>query len=150
MSTDEYPSPFTPCSPTATSALRCLPPALQPTELQQTIAHHPQWDIIPVPKCRDNIIRRGQDVDINDVELCLDLIGTEERRQRAEKNHDPAGCIVWGDPWDIKSWEVTEGFVRKYPWLFVGTADIEASTNAHREKRNEEPLRFAELGAAGV
>ena len=145
MVTDDYPSPFTPLSPTASSALRGLPPALQPTPLQLAVAHHPQWDIVPDPVIRNNLLRNGEP-SINDVELCMDLIGSEERRRRYEKSNEPAGCIVWGDPWTVDAWEVTEAFVRNYPWLFNGADCIKKSTNAWRESRDEPPLDFVELG----
>ena len=145
MVTDEYPSPFTPLSPTASSALLSLPPSLQPTSLQSSIAHHPQWDIVPDPAIRDNLLRKGEP-NIDDVELCMDLIGSEARRSRHEASNEPAGCLVWGDPWSTDSWEVTEGFVKKYPWLFVGARHIEQSTNSWRMKRDEPLLRFSELG----
>ena len=145
MVTDEYPSPFTPLSPTASSAIRSLPPCLQPTELQRSIAHHPQWDIVPDPAIRDNLLRKGEP-NIDDVELCMDLIGSEARRQRAQTSTEAAGCMVWGDPWAAESWEVTEAFVKKYPWLFEGASYIKQSTNAWRVKRDEPPLRFEELG----
>ena len=145
MATEDYPSPFTPCSPTASSALARLPPSLQPTKLQQTVAHHAQWDLIPDPISRDNILRRGQD-EIDDVDLCLDLIGTESRRRKqASKRSDP-GCIVWGDPWVGTNWEVTETFVRSYPWMFINAFMLECSTNAWRRSRDDEPLHFASLG----
>ena len=147
MSSDDYESPFAPYSATSTLALRILPPALQPTKLQRTIAHHPQWDLIPNPRVRDNILRYEQQAEIDDVDLCLDLIGTESRRQKYHRQGSShAGCIVWGDPWDVASWEVTEAFVRKYPWMHVGTSDLEASTNKHRVKRGEYPISWDELG----
>ena len=145
MATDDYPSPFTPCSSTATSSLVHLPPTLRPTKLQQTVAHHAQWDLIPDPVSRDNILLRGQD-EISDVDLCLDLIGTESRRRKqASKTSDP-GCMVWGDPWVGRNWEVTETFVRSYPWMFVDAFTLEYSTNEWRRSRDEEPLHFASLG----
>ena len=145
MNRNEYQSPFTPFSPTASSALRSLPPCLQPTALQRSVPHHPQWDIVPDPIIRDNLLRNGEPA-INDVELCMDLIGSEERRQRCRNSSEPAGCIVWGDPWQAASWEMTEAFVKKYTWLFTGARHIEVSTNAWRSKRDEPPLRFVELG----
>jgi hypothetical protein len=85
-------------------------------------------------------------MDLDDTEMCMDLIGTEERRARAGNKSEAAGCIVWGDPWDVRSWEVTEHFVKKYAWLFEGADELELSTNMHRAKREEEPLSFFELG----
>lgn len=145
MVTDDYPSPFTPLSPTASSSLSRLPPSLQPTALQKSTAHHAQWDVVPDPSIRDNLLRRGEP-DVDDVELCMDMIGSESRRKRAESSAEPAGCIIWGDPWDASSWEVTEAFVRRYTWLFYKSKSSEDATNYWRAKRDEPPLAFADLG----
>jgi len=48
-----------------------LPPTMQPTYLQKTIAHHPEIDIFPFPVYRDNIILAGKEID--DVTLCMDV-----------------------------------------------------------------------------
>lgn len=145
MATDDYPSPFTPGSPTASSALRNLPPTLQPTKLQLTVPHHPQWDIVPDSVTRENILRRGQE-DVNDAQLCLDLIGTESRRKRYRDSSAGSGCRVWGEPGRLDNWEIDADMVRASPWMFVGGKDIEASTNRWRVARGEEPLDFAALG----
>jgi hypothetical protein len=145
MVTDDYPSPFTPMSPTATSSIRLLPPSMQPTFLQQTIAHHAQWDIVPDPTIRDNLLRQGEPR-IDDVELCMDMIGSESRRKRHQSSNEPAGCMVWGDPWVARNWEVTENLVMRYPWLFWKARSAETYTNYWRTRRDEEPLDFEKLG----
>lgn len=142
MYTDDYPSPFLPLSPTASSHIRKLPPCLQPTELQKTVAHHPQWDIFPDPEIRDNILRYGEH-NIDDVELCLDMVGDGNYDNLGElATQDKNGLIVWGEPWDMGSWEVTETFARKWPFLIRGALNSQRTSNEWRVKRGEEPLDF--------
>ncbi|OAL40060.1 hypothetical protein AYO20_00478 [Fonsecaea nubica] len=142
MYLDDYPSPFLPLSQSATSNIRHLPPSLQPTELQKTIAHHPMWDIFPDPQIRDNILRYGEE-NIDDLQLCLDMVGDGNytglgNLDTQQKN----GLIVWAEPWDSTGWEVTESFARKWPWLLKGAINVQLSTNRWRTSRGEEPLDF--------
>lgn len=65
----------------------------------------------------------------DDCELCTDMM-------------DPAngdiGLLVWGDPWLLGSWEVSELFVRKvrkWSWVIRGCQDILVSSNYWRAKR---------------
>lgn len=139
MVTNEYPSPFLPMSPTASSAIATLPPNLKPTRLQKTVAHHPQWDIFPDPHIRDNILNYGEER-IDDVELCFDMVGSQSRLQR--QSSDEAGAYIWGEPWSIDSWEVTDTFVRKYHWMFKGGVGFAASTNRWRRQRGEPEIDF--------
>jgi hypothetical protein len=142
MTTDEYPSPFLPMSPSASSAIVILPPNLMPTSLQKTMAHHPQWDIFPDPQVRDNALNYGEE-NINDLELCLDMVGSQSRLQK--QSSDEAGVHVWGEPWDIDSWEVTETFLRKYYWLFKGSQGFQKSTNRWRRERGVAQINFERI-----
>ncbi|ETN37946.1 uncharacterized protein HMPREF1541_07569 [Cyphellophora europaea CBS 101466] len=142
MNRDDYPSPFLPMSPSASSAIAALPPEMMPTRVQKTVAHHPQWDIFPDPQVRDNIITYPQEL-IDDTELCLEMVGSQSRLR--SESSDEAGCYVWGEPWQIDSWEVTERFVRKYYWLFAGSTGFERSTNRWRRQRGVPELDFAKL-----
>ncbi|KAK5560072.1 hypothetical protein LTR46_001822 [Exophiala xenobiotica] len=145
MYTDEYPSPFLPLSPTASSNIRHLPPGLQPTDLQKTISHHPQWDIFPDPVVRDNILRYG-DENINDYEFCLDLVGDGQYDGLGECfTQEKNGLIIWGEPWDMDGWEVTEAFARKYPFFLKGAHCFQERSNRWRIKRGEEPLDFERI-----
>lgn len=144
MTTDEYPSPFLPMSPSASSAIASLPPQLMPTRLQKTMAHHPQWDIFPCPRLRDNALNYGEDR-IDDLELCLDMVGSQSRLQGGSS--DEAGVYIWGEPWQIDSWEVTESLLRKYHWLFKGSKGIEKSTNRWRRERGVAEVDFDEVVA---
>ncbi|KAL5326528.1 hypothetical protein ACEPPN_004214 [Leptodophora sp. 'Broadleaf-Isolate-01'] len=108
-----------------------LPTALQPTELQNAIPHHPWIDLLPLPTMRDNIFRRGFD-SFDEEELC-----------HAMRGHAPTnnpGLLVWRDPWDSTSWEVTEEFIGSWGWVVEGCADLLRSTNIWRARRGEKPL----------
>jgi len=142
MYTDDYPSPFLPLSSSASSSIRDLPPTLQPTELQKTMAHHPMWDIFPDPEIRDNILRYGEE-NIDDMQMCLDMVG--DGSYTGMENLDTQqtnGLIVWGEPWDPYGWEMTECFARKWPFLLRGAITVQNSTNRWRMQRGEEPLDF--------
>ncbi|TVY26012.1 hypothetical protein LHYA1_G005486 [Lachnellula hyalina] len=126
-----------------------LPPSLRPTEMQLTVPHHPEIDIFPFPRIRDNMIA-AIDV-LDDMELCQDIaFGVDDRSGErrgvdqgdcAEIDHSRrTGLIVWGDPWLQSSWEVDQEFAKKYKGLFEGCEELIRSTNFWREKRGESPL----------
>ncbi len=148
MYTDDYPSPFLPLSPTATSRIRRLPPSLEPTELQRTMAHHPQWDIFPYAELRDNILQYGE-ANIDDLELCIDMVGdgchNDDDQCGKLRVQEQNGLIVWGEPWDDDGWEVTETFARKWHFLIRGAHKLQRSTNHWRLARDEEPLDFEKI-----
>lgn len=137
---DVYPSPFLPLSPTASSAITRLPEALQPTELQKTVDHHAYIDIVPCPVLRDNALKQGWNDD-DECELCLDSIGLAIDEDGDDGGR--TGVAVWGDPWLVQSWEVSEYLVKKYPSLFRGCYELERATNLRREDRGWKLLQFA-------
>ncbi len=142
MYSDDYPSPFLPLSPSSSSSIRNLPPTLEPTELQKTVAHHPMWDIFPDPEIRDNILRHGED-NIDDLQLCLDMVGDGQYvGLEDQETQQTNGLIVWGEPWDPDGWEMTECFARKWPFLIKGATSVQNSTNKWRMSRGETPLDF--------
>ena len=51
------------------------------------------------------------------------------------------GLIIWGEPHDTSSWEVTPGFLAKWPWAMEGCDDLIESSNRWRLMRGEEPMR---------
>lgn len=112
-----------------------LPRALRGTKLQMEVPHHPWIDIIPVPRMRDNLIRAGGTFD--DMELCGDLVGFFSG-SRMEK-----GMIIWGEPWDIGAWEVTEQFLQRWGWAIRGCHELFESTNRWRAAREEDPIDFS-------
>ncbi|PYI00279.1 hypothetical protein BO78DRAFT_439101, partial [Aspergillus sclerotiicarbonarius CBS 121057] len=117
-----------------------LPPALQPTLIQQTVPHHPWLDLIPIPKMRDNLILAESVMD--DIQLCHDMCGHERSRAGHDRNSGmgETGVIVWKDPWDPEGWEVTETFVRLWGWAVQDCWELFRSTNAWRKQRGERPL----------
>ncbi|TVY40092.1 hypothetical protein LSUB1_G003669 [Lachnellula subtilissima] len=154
-----------------------IPQSLQPSNVQMNIAHSSWLNMFPHAVLRDNLIRHERDFDHGD--LCNDLFGelftnrssycssldtspsTPESSTGAsdpwEELEDSVtssrrGFIVWGDSWDTENWEITPGFMRKWPWVLEGCEDLIASTNRWRAKRYEEPLAYpfsTKLPAAG-
>ncbi|KAH8651962.1 hypothetical protein BGZ60DRAFT_569125 [Tricladium varicosporioides] len=112
-----------------------IPLDLRPTPLQQSTPH-PFWiKAIPFPAMRDNLIILTGKYDSND--LCYDMgqalyDGFDDVERR--------GCLVWGDPWSVYGWEVSETFVRKWGFLLKGCTDVIESTNRWREVRGEDRL----------
>ncbi|OJJ78092.1 hypothetical protein ASPBRDRAFT_167566 [Aspergillus brasiliensis CBS 101740] len=113
--------------------LPVLPESLRPTELQRSSPHHTWIDLFPCPIMRNNLIRVGNDWD--DEELCTDIMGFWDGTSTG-----PFGLIIWGEPADPRSWEITEGFVKKWGWLIHGCVELMWSTNHWRAKRGERPL----------
>ncbi|KAE9364570.1 hypothetical protein N431DRAFT_550054 [Stipitochalara longipes BDJ] len=114
-----------------------LPPSLRPTKLQCKISHHPWIDLLPIPQMRDNLLRA--DDSYNDLELCADLIGFYNSPTTK------TGLIIWGEPWDLEAWEVTQSFLRRWGWTIRGCEKLVRSTHYWRSKRGETPLDFGEV-----
>jgi len=114
-----------------------LPSTLLPTTLQQTVPHGDWIDLFPYPEGRDRLIRAAGTFDED--ELWADCIGglyegfpDDELERR--------GIIAWSPPWDIMGWEMSEGFLRKWGWLFKGLPSALEATNRWRIERGEEPF----------
>lgn len=125
---DDALSPFTTLRP-GVAEDTSLPVALRPTKLQQTLSHHPWLDFFPLPKMRDNLLRAGETFD--DEDLCVDIMGFWDM------SSDSCSMLVWGEPTDPRSWEVTENFLRKWPWVVRGCPELLQSTNYWRRQRGE-------------
>lgn len=147
-----------------------IPLSLVPTSLQQTRLHSFWINLVPLPRVRDNLIRYEASFDL--LELLQDLIGefinatpARERRGTPLAVSDPKsmwtlpltsgrdedevtagrkGLIVWGEPHDMRSWEVTPGFLAKWSWAVEGCNDLIESSNRWRLMRGEEPIRLSE------
>lgn len=133
MALDVAPIPsFT--SPCAASQ---VPPSLQPTALQLTVPHAHWIDIIPLARWRDNMILAQGTYDEDD--LCCDCAGG---LWEGISDNEQRGVLVWSDPWDVRGWEVSEGFLTKWGFLLKGCDEVITSTNKWREVRREEPLIF--------
>ncbi|KFZ09853.1 hypothetical protein V501_05453 [Pseudogymnoascus sp. VKM F-4519 (FW-2642)] len=114
-----------------------LPLSLLPTALQQTVPHGDWIDMFPCPEGRDRLIQAAGTFDED--ELWADCIGglfegfpDDEVERR--------GIIAWSPPWDITGWEMSEGFMGKWGWLFKGLPGPLAATNRWRMQRGEEPF----------
>lgn len=113
--------------------LDTLPEKLRPTQLQRSSIYHTWIDLFPCPVMRNNLIRAGNDWD--DDELCLDIMGFWDGTSTG-----PFGLIIWGEPADPRSWEITEGFLKKWGWVIRGSTDLMWSTNYWRARRGVKPL----------
>ncbi|KAH8797739.1 hypothetical protein F5884DRAFT_687764 [Xylogone sp. PMI_703] len=124
-----------PVEPFALPSALAIPFTLQPTVLQSTTPH-PFWiDLIPLGKWRDNMILASGTFDED--ELCVDIVGG---LWEGFSDADRRGLVVWNTPWDIRGWEVSEGFWEKWGWLLKGCNEALTATNYWRSVRNEEPL----------
>jgi hypothetical protein len=110
---------------------------LAPTTLQQRVPHQPWMDLFPLPALRDKLIRAEEPFD--SCELCFDILGAlvEKNIPWVRNNGSMAasdtygaherGILIWGDPWLIASWELSEGFWMRWSWLFRGHKPVESS-----------------------
>ncbi|KAL2854771.1 hypothetical protein BJX68DRAFT_253977 [Aspergillus pseudodeflectus] len=124
-------------SPSTPQHIHSLPASLHPTHLQQTIPHGDWIDLFPSPEGRDRLIRAAGTFDED--ELWEDCIGglyegfpDDEISRR--------GLIAWSPPWDVSGWEMSEGFVSKWGWLFAGLPGMLEATNQWRVQRGEGAL----------
>ncbi|KAJ9610844.1 hypothetical protein H2200_005621 [Cladophialophora chaetospira] len=134
----KYDSPFV----TGRVDISTLAPDFQPTYLQQTVSHHPCFDIFPDSVVRDNAIAYWY-VDKKPLNgrLCMALAGRHTWHEIDLGSR--SGCILWGEPDVVESWEVTEGLARDFPFLVKGAVRLEAATNVYRASRGEMPIFFA-------
>jgi hypothetical protein len=142
------------------TALR-FPENLTPTSLQLSHPHSSWIDVFPFPEMRDNLIRyEGY---FSHAEFLTDLLGNLINCMQGacdlprkwtnalpgskdgDDAHDRRGLILWGEPYQRESWEVTPGFLRKWWWVVKGCGELVESTNRWRTVRGERPLRMAVL-----
>ncbi|KAF4974808.1 hypothetical protein FZEAL_8332 [Fusarium zealandicum] len=114
-----------------------VPPSLLPTALQGKIPHEGWLDIIPHPVWRDNVLLALGHFDEDDVWSDI-MGGLFEGFPESEIEH--RGVIAWSPPWDPSGWELSEGFVRKWTWMFRGCEDLLATTNKYRQSRGDKPI----------
>lgn len=110
-----------------------VPESLMPTVLQRTVPHEEWIDLLPSPALRDNIIRLWGTFDIH--EYMTDVAG-----EGCDGTVEKTGMLVWADPWHVRGWELTEGFVKKWKRLLEGCSEMIEATNRWRALRGEEPL----------
>jgi hypothetical protein len=130
------PSPFTLESATNDSWLSRIPIALRPTDLQRTRPHHPYMDLFPLASMREALIEADGTMDHH--EFNADIMGTGITFEGRP------GIIVWGEPWDPFSMELTEEFAQKWSQLFSRCPELLESTNYWRAKRDQPRLVLLE------
>ena len=147
METDDYLSPFLePDSRTCSIDVESLPPDFQPTRIQRTVPHHPRMDIFPDPVVNDNIIlNQGK---FEDYPFCMAIIGHDTWLENDPSQR--AGMVVWAEPWSVKSWEITDGFLAKWKWVLKDAKNLEHATNSWRMRRGLRPLAFQRRNSFSV
>jgi hypothetical protein len=143
---------------------QAIPPTLEPTALQRQVPHAPYVDLFPLPALRDALIRAEGTFD--DCDLCIDLLGSiagkhventrpaltgrssgESTAAAGSPDDERKGLVIWGEPWSAASWEVEEGFARKWGWMLQDNCEeLLQATDRWRQLRGEEPLRWADMG----
>lgn len=128
-----------------------VPSNMLPTYLQQSVLHSSWIDMFPDPKLRDNMILAQGSYD--ELILFNDLVGNvcyathtsssttyhtvgSITKDEAERN----GLVVWSQPWDVNSWEITPGFLKRWAQLLEGCEELIISSNRWRAQRDERPL----------
>lgn len=141
---DDAESPFssnTRDDPAKSMVLRRAPRCLQPTDRQWAMPHHPWIDVLPFPQMRDNLLQRYvEDTEtgaliatFDEEKLCRWMIGVDPEQKEG-------GFILWGNPWELSSWEVTEDFIRHWGWSLNGCEGLIKSSNYWRRRRGEKAM----------
>ena len=89
---------------------------------------------------RDNLLLAGEGT-YDETKLCADLVGSFCAASVA-KDEAKTGLMVWGQPWDVAGWEMTDSFVQNWGWITKGCDLLLHSTNYWREHRGDKPLRL--------
>ncbi|KAJ5724865.1 hypothetical protein N7493_006593 [Penicillium malachiteum] len=116
-----------------------LPATLFPTILQQTVPHADWINLFPYAEGRDRLIQASGTFDEN--ELWDDCIGGLYQGL-PDDEIERRGIIAWSPCWSITGWEMSEGFLRKWGWLFHGLPEVLEPTNCWRLVRGEEPFIY--------
>lgn len=128
---------------TPRTANRQIPPSLVPVEAQYLVAHDPIIDILPHARLRYNILHGIATGQVNAAEFSQRL-RTSGSLEQVSGNWQRRGVVVWTDPHQTSSWELSEPFVRRWYFLLNNCEDLLAGTNAWRGRRGERlfPLQF--------
>lgn len=136
---DDLISPFNthgPSLPWVGELAAACPATLLPTPVQQTIIHHPWIDLIPIPRFRDNVLLAMAAGVLDEDELCADMLSLDNGRG------ENASLIVWVGSWDLRGWEASIPFLRKWGWLLTDCRELCLATNEWRDRRGEKRLTF--------
>ncbi|KAL4742824.1 hypothetical protein BDV11DRAFT_166980 [Aspergillus similis] len=121
---------------------------MRPTKEQITINHHPMIDVYPFPTLRNNLVTHQGEYDEDEFVhdslaglICWGSAGVGQRDRNAA-----AGKASTGTPWDLRSWEAQDWFLKKY-WSLMGGEDGELvrQTEWWRSIRGEDALDVVEL-----
>ncbi|KAG7122430.1 hypothetical protein HYQ44_003328 [Verticillium longisporum] len=143
---DEFISPFNYQDGHRPSSQPSHPESLSPTALQRTVRHHPWVDLFPLARLRDNVLRGLNSGAIDEDELCSDLLNVEDRKW---SDVEKPSLILWGESWDIKGWEASAAFLRKWGWITQGCPELIEGTNYWRRIRGEQGIVF-DFGLVGI
>ncbi|KAK9319818.1 hypothetical protein V1517DRAFT_331322 [Lipomyces orientalis] len=113
------------------------PATFEPTHVQLTVNHAVWIDIVPSPQLRDSLILHQGHYDGDD--LCNDLVGG---LYDGFDEVEVRGMMLWAEPWVEDSWEMSEGFVKKWVFLLQGCSHMMEATNRWREGRGEDRLSW--------
>jgi hypothetical protein len=116
-------------------SVAAVPSSLAPTSMQLTTRHHPWLDLFPIPKMRDNLLIAASVLSPENEQRLFDDV-----MDSGEGKNEWAGLLVWGEPWDPQSWEISVPFLRRWGWLVRGCPEIMRSTNRWRCQRGERPI----------
>ncbi|KAJ5669774.1 hypothetical protein N7462_010844, partial [Penicillium macrosclerotiorum] len=130
-----------------------LPDTLDPSESQMKLIHSTWINLIPFVHMRENLIQwetlfyhlefpPGSSV-AKPGRAKISALSRGECED--DITADRTGLILWGEPYDVNSWEATPGVVRKWAWAMQGCDDLIVSTNRWRRLRDEESLLFSVL-----
>ncbi|KAH6972836.1 hypothetical protein BKA56DRAFT_592894 [Ilyonectria sp. MPI-CAGE-AT-0026] len=139
---DEAISPFSqtgPLLPAPTAPLPSCPEVLHPTQLQKTVFHHPWIDVLPLLQLRDNLLKPLSVEGFDEDERCLEVFHPADHFPMEEQ----LALIIWGDGDNIRCWEASIAFLRKWGWLLRGCPELLESTNAWRMQRGEKTLKLS-------
>lgn len=126
---------------TPQSAINNLPPDLEPIPLQRQVPHDVILDTIPHMGLRSNILNAVARDQLDTAAL------SREIRASGALDNDGArgGLIVGGFAPQMSSWELSEGFVRRWiDVLLEGCDDLIEATNRWRTGRGEPAITLSQ------
>lgn len=111
---------------TVQGKFKTLKPDLRPSSEQITIKHHPYIDILPFPTLRKNLITHQEEFDEDEFfhDMLTGLVCWGGAGIGRKDRADSTGYASTGTPWDVRSWEAKEWFMKKY-WTLLGGEDSE-------------------------
>ncbi|EAW22111.1 uncharacterized protein NFIA_007880 [Aspergillus fischeri NRRL 181] len=120
-----------------------LKPDLRPSIEQITVKHPPYIDVLPFRTLRKNLILQQQEVDEDEFlrDAVTGLVCWGGAGVGRKDRDTSTGYASTGTPWDNRSWEAKEWFLKKY-WSLLGGEEGELVRQSEwwRNIRGEDPL----------